>query len=399
MAYDKNLDYQALIQQAAAKNDYKTAALLEQQRNEKIKTEKLNYAQTNDYAGNLDETDYATILQQQMKDGASGETVKETLNKRVNKANSAVNLKQHVNDELYNTAMDYIAKGAGSFSYDKAPEYVSQYKDKIDSLFNEIVNGNYNEFLGTPDYAALEGQHQRLGQRAMQDAIGDVSARTGGLASSYAVTAGQEAYGNQMSALEQAAMDMYSNQKTDKMNQLGLLSGLENDSYNKHLGSLNQYNNDRAFDYQTEQDNKATQTSNADSLAAIGNFTGYVKLGVMTQDEALKAQTAWAVAHPNVALKLYPELSAKLGLVAPVAGGSGGGGKHSGGSNNDAGGGTRNNSYAFSQVQKMLKSGWTTTQLGQFLREQLKAGKINQYTFDQSMSAIYVDAGKRRRNK
>ena len=46
--YKKETDYQALIEQAAAAGDYRTAARLEAQRNEKIRQEGLDYGQTSD---------------------------------------------------------------------------------------------------------------------------------------------------------------------------------------------------------------------------------------------------------------------------------------------------------------------------------------------------------------
>lgn len=54
MAYSKDTDYKKLIEKAASSGDYRTAAKLEQQRNEKIKGEGLSYGTTSDYAGWLD---------------------------------------------------------------------------------------------------------------------------------------------------------------------------------------------------------------------------------------------------------------------------------------------------------------------------------------------------------
>lgn len=400
-SYDKDVDYQALINEAVAKKDYKSAAVLEQQRNAKIEGENIGgVGPTNNYAGNLDDTDYSMMLRQQMESGASTDTVKDTLNKRVNKANSAVNLKQYVNDDLYRSAMNYIASGAGSFSYKEAPEYVSKYQGQIDSLYQQIVNGRYSDFLDTPEYAALDSQYTKQGRKAMQDTVGDVSARTGGLASSYAVTAGQQAYGNQMDALQDAAMQMFENQKSDKLNQFSLLSGLESNDYNKYLGQLDQYRSDRAFDYQVDLDNKSSQEAKADKRASVGDFSSYVDLGIMTQDEANKAQKVWALENPEIALQLYPELSLQLGIAAPAVSysGSGKAGGNTKSKSDDLGGGVRNNTYVFSQVNEMLSQGWTTTQLQQYLRDQYKSGNINKYTYDQSLNAIYVAAGKQRRN-
>ena len=74
MAYDKNTDYQAMINDAVAKGDYTSAAVFEQQRNEKIKGEGItNYQTTNNYSQYLNggasqaqspENDYSDYLKE-----------------------------------------------------------------------------------------------------------------------------------------------------------------------------------------------------------------------------------------------------------------------------------------------------------------------------------------------
>ena len=51
MAYDKNKDYQAEIDNAVKNGDYASASKLEQERNEKIDAEGLSYEKTNNYLG------------------------------------------------------------------------------------------------------------------------------------------------------------------------------------------------------------------------------------------------------------------------------------------------------------------------------------------------------------
>lgn len=67
-----------------------------------------------------------------------------------------------------------------------------------------------------PAYLAYEQIYTNRGRRAMEDTLGQVAARTGGMASSYAVSASQQAYNNymqelaaQIPALQQAAYSMY----------------------------------------------------------------------------------------------------------------------------------------------------------------------------------------------
>lgn len=142
MAYSKDKDYQYEIDQAVSSGDYRTAAQLEQQRNEKIASEGLNYGQTNKYSGWLDDTDYAGILKNQMASGASASDVSETLGKRVNKAAGTEGLSQYAYDDLYSTAMDYILNQGknNQFSYATAPQYADKYDGKLKELADEILN-------------------------------------------------------------------------------------------------------------------------------------------------------------------------------------------------------------------------------------------------------------------
>lgn len=134
MAYDAKTDYMALMQQAAAQGNYKKAAEYEQQRNAKITGEGItNYSTTNNYAGNLDTTDYSSIMQQQMAGGADATTVRDTLDKRVNKANSAINLQKYAYDDQYKQAMEYIKRTP---SREEIVSATPQY-DRVDNLYKQ----------------------------------------------------------------------------------------------------------------------------------------------------------------------------------------------------------------------------------------------------------------------
>ncbi|MBQ8004461.1 MAG: hypothetical protein IJ299_05145, partial [Oscillospiraceae bacterium] len=89
------------------------------------------------------------------------------------------------------------------FSYDGGKAQIDARNREIDEMMKGLRN--YKEFSYNPEtdpmYAALSAQYTRNGQRAMQDTTAQLAARTGGLASSYAATAGNQAYANYMSEL------------------------------------------------------------------------------------------------------------------------------------------------------------------------------------------------------
>lgn len=67
VAYDKNTDYQALINKSVSAGDFGSAAQYEKQRNAKIVGEGLNTATTNNYTGYLPSTDYINAMYDNQK--------------------------------------------------------------------------------------------------------------------------------------------------------------------------------------------------------------------------------------------------------------------------------------------------------------------------------------------
>lgn len=201
---------------------------------------------------------------------------------------------------------------SGSFSYDAAPEYVSRYQDQINSLSQEILGRapfSY-DYNNDPNYQQYAESYTKNGQRAMQDTLGQMAARTGGLASSYAGSAAQQSYNNYMSDLAakipelyQLAYSMYQDEGDRKMDQLSMLQALENNDYARYNDLLSQYNNDRNFQYGAWRDSisdsrYADETAydrnlnNAQLLASAGDFSGYSQLG-MTEEQLNNLRNAY----------------------------------------------------------------------------------------------------------
>ncbi len=203
------------------------------------------------------------------------------------------------------------------FTYQSAPQYVNKYQAQLDDLTKQILGREAFSYDAEKDplYQQYEASYTRNGQKAMEDTLGQVSARTGGLASSYAATAAQQAYDGYMSALNdkipelrQLAYSMYMDEGDRLRSDLAMLQGREQDDYAKFLGEQGQYNTDRSFhyglfndqrsyDYQTARDalNDRRYDSEVDyskaadkaaTLAASGDFSGYKALGYTDKEIA-----------------------------------------------------------------------------------------------------------------
>lgn len=198
------------------------------------------------------------------------------------------------------------------------PSFDYSYDSEMRALIDQILNSNLADWKQGDQYAALKDQYAANGEMGMNDLLGQVSSRTGGLASSYAASVANQEYNDWMSKLEQAAREMYQQDRSDKLNSLGVLSDAYDREYGEYGDKLNQWNTDRNFAYQQAQDalanqwkqkewdynmsqdewNKAAQQ--AEMMASYGDFSGYKALGYTdSQIESMRqayqiAQTAKA---------------------------------------------------------------------------------------------------------
>lgn len=207
---------------------------------------------------------------------------------------------------LVNNGFNTSDAGRPSFDY--------TYDSEMRALIDQILNSNLAEWKQGDQYAALRDQYAANGEMGMNDLLGQVSSRTGGLASSYAASVANQEYNDWMSKLEQAAREMYQQDRNDKLNSLGMLSDAYDREYGEYGDKLNQWNADRDFAYQQTQDalanqwkqkewdynmsqdewNKAAQQ--ADMMASYGDFSGYKALGY-TDSQIASMRQAYQIAQ------------------------------------------------------------------------------------------------------
>lgn len=147
----------------------------------------------------------------------------------------------------------YKDYGGGGFNNSG---FNSQYQARIDALTDAILNREAFQYdkESDPLYQQYADSYTRSGQRAMQDTLAQVSARTGGLASSYAGSASQQAFNNYMAALADKVPELYqmrySMYQDDLANQradLDMLMGLDDRDFGR-------YTNERDFNYGAYRD-------------------------------------------------------------------------------------------------------------------------------------------------
>ena len=291
MSYKKEIDYQSKINEAVEKGDYKSAAEFEKSRNEKIKSENLNYETTNKYQGWLDNTDYGTILEKKISSGAPKESVENTLKKRIEKASNTEGLQKYAYDDIYDEAVKYLMSDN---SFNERPVYENSYESKIESLINELLKNrefSYNPY-SEDLYKYYLNQYRREGARAMENTLGEVSANTGGVASSYAASAASQAYNyyakkaaDIIPELYSDAFDRYNKGFESDIKRLSALLELSEKEYEK-------FNKDREFEYKVYKD-ELDRTYNYDKLdwemeESDRDYEAYLKKIENAENESLR---------------------------------------------------------------------------------------------------------------
>lgn len=157
----------------------------------------------------------------------------------------------------------------------KPAAYNSQYSPLIQDNLNKILNREAFSYDASADklYQQYKDSYTTAGQQAMKDTMGNAALLAGGYGSSYATTAGQQAYNSYMQQLadkipelEQYAYQKYLNEGNELYNQNTMLQQLENTDYGRYRDTVsdylndrdyyyNAYNNERNFDYGQYRDN------------------------------------------------------------------------------------------------------------------------------------------------
>lgn len=149
-------------------------------------------------------------------------------------------------------------------SIDELPTYNSEYMDTLNELAKQLISMNYDDWTKGSQYQALADRYGNNGRMSMQDVLGQVASRTGGLASSYATTAAQQQYNQYMAQLEEVARQMYSQDRSDLLDNANLYRNLANDEYDRYRDSLADYNAQKAAAKAAARSSAQTKNNSAD---------------------------------------------------------------------------------------------------------------------------------------
>lgn len=312
---------------------------------------------------------------------------------------------------------DESEKGSAAGSaYEAAKDAVANYGDFsfseqgwLDSIKDDIKN--YGEFSYDVNSDALyqqyAEQYMRQGKLAMQDAMGQAAALTGGFGNSYAATVGNQAYQSYLQQLNdrvpelyKLALDRYNMGKQDLYDQYGMLLseyereyGLYSDEYNQLLDALGIAKDDYysgADMFYTEQGNKNNVLGQGfnDSMAIwnANNDNAWRNAEWTENNNRYANEESWREKEWERDEDRYQD-----SLETYTSGGSGGG-SGSGAGGNGSGGGTGggNTSGVTDAIRNKAASFTSNTDLASYLDGLEASGEITAQEAD-SLYAQYAD--------
>lgn len=138
----------------------------------------------------------------------------------------------------------------------KPDEFESKYEDQISSILDNIMNRpkfsyTSEDMVNDDLYKMYRDQYMRQGNLAMRDTMGNAAALTGGYGNTYASAAGQQAYDNYVSMLNDKALEFYdrayqryNDEGQNLYNQMNVVTGLDNTDYQRYRDTVSDYYND-----------------------------------------------------------------------------------------------------------------------------------------------------------
>lgn len=161
----------------------------------------------------------------------------------------------------------YSGGGGGYSAY---PGYVSPYEAQLQEVLNRLMNRQpfSYDYMSDPMYQQYAKSYGIQGDLARQDTLGDVASMTGGLPSSYAITAAQQAQNSWNSALndmipqlQDAAYQRWMGNYEADANLANLLTSLDSMAYDR-------YNTDRNYNLALQDaNNQARQVAVTNSYS------------------------------------------------------------------------------------------------------------------------------------
>lgn len=291
------------------------------------------------------------------------------------------------------------------------PDWDASYDRALQDLYDKILNREPFSYDLSSDllYQQYRQQYTSQGRLAMMDTMGQAAALTGGYASSYAQTVGQQQYDTYLQSLNdlvpdlyQMALSQYSAEGESLADQYAMLRDLRDDAYQQYQDELDAYHQnieslqertdtlyDRGYqswktetqlrneaeqrDYDRQQDAYDKQQDTYNRVVKIITTLGYIPSNLlaeagMSQSEAQK----W--------LNYYYAQQTPTGSSGSSGGSSSG--RKSGSSGRKSGSSGSKTKSGYKTLTGLLSGNLSTTKRRNLITSYYQAGKITKSQYN-----------------
>ena len=201
------------------------------------------------------------------------------------------------------------------------------------ALLQKAIDMNYDDWAQSDQYKALADRYGHQGKLTMQDVLGQIASRTGGLASSYATTAANQQYNDYMAQLEDAARMMFAGERGDLIENAQLAQEYGQQEYARYLDQLNQKNQQSSYaldiinqmmGYQTDKQNtqyNKEQTARSEAQNRIYDYLVNQGGSVGELDAKLITTSGYTTSELNAMEAKYKQNQAAAAAKAKGTGG------------------------------------------------------------------------------
>lgn len=215
-------------------------------------------------------------------------------------ANLSRNLVSVVNPNVNSTSTRDAARAYDASLATKPAAYAYGNQSALDSAYKAVKNQKPFKYNVDGDalYQQYKAAYEASGKKAMQDTIGQAAALTGGYASTYAQNAGQQAYNDYMTGLNDiipdlygAAYDRYNAQAQRNIDLLGIEQARADDDYARYNDAYNRWASENSTAYNRYIDAKNADESRRSTMrsTAQGLVEASVENGIMPSDSLILA--------------------------------------------------------------------------------------------------------------
>lgn len=204
---------------------------------------------------------------------------------------------------------EVMDQAAGMAAQGQKPVYGGTFEQQLSDIYDKIQNREDFKYdvNADPLYQTYKNSYVKNARRSMQDTMGKAAGLTGGYGSTYSQGAGQQAYDQTMTGLNDKLPELYDmafnmyQKEGDRLNQQFQLAGQMRDTeYSQWRDALGDYNYENETAYSRQQ-HAYSNLTNLIMKSGYQPSEQEMQAAGMSAGQAKALRQAWLTGDPNAA--------------------------------------------------------------------------------------------------